>query len=94
MMVLLKMDAVGVMLTIICGGDIHTPPDGRKSNFVHSQTVGMQKLSKHLGPALHLMTITNYLMKHSVPNISKLYHIINLCLIIFRKYLQYKNAFQ
>ena len=32
-----------------------------------------KKNSKHLGPALALMVITNHLVKLSVPNISKLY---------------------
>ena len=47
--------------------------DGKKSNFVQSQAVGMQKLSKHLGPALTLVPITSHLVKLPVPNISKLY---------------------
>ena len=42
----------------------------------------MQKRSKHLGPALALVTITDQLVKLSVHNISKLYHIMCLCLII------------
>ena len=51
----------------------HTLPYGKKSNFVHSQAVGMQTLSKHLGPALTLVPITSHLVTPSVPNISKLY---------------------
>ena len=63
MMVLLKKNtnAVGVMLTIIHGGDSHSLLYSKKSNFLHSQVVGMQKLSKHLGPALVLVTIMNQL---------------------------------
>ena len=41
----LKRDAASVVLTIFSGGDTQTLLDGKKLNFMHSQSVGMQKLS-------------------------------------------------
>ena len=41
----MKRNAASVVLTMLGGGDTQTLLDGKKLNFMHSQVVGMQKIS-------------------------------------------------